>query len=284
MKRNPLPFVGSKARYRAFYEQIQNLDEHITDVYDLFGGSFYCGYLVKFLHPNVRVHINTYGSNYMSRLSDWERTKSILKDLRNLMTTETRDQKLTSQEVGLIKTYIKCLGEDVDYETLSNYLCYKTNANAQTKEQLLAKPFSQFYQLVPKNLDKISQNVEHYLSVLSTCDMFCTNYFDFVFPENTEHTLFIIDPPYIGTKNYTYEEIDDKKLVEIFSILFTNRNMIYFGSNKNPLMDLLEVLSRKGFLDITLINTKRKNSHVVYYDIMVIKKERKECVYSGGPR
>ena len=144
MKRNPLPFVGSKARYRAFYEQIQNLDEHITDVYDLFGGSFYCGYLVKFLHPNVRVHINTYGSNYMSRLSDWERTKSILKDLRNLMTTETRDQKLTSQEVGLIKTYIKCLGEDIDYETLSNYLCYKTNANAQTKEQLLAKPFSQF--------------------------------------------------------------------------------------------------------------------------------------------
>ena len=116
---------------------------------------------------------------------------------------------------------------------------------------------------------------------LISCQSIADSDVNFVFPENTEHTLFIIDPPYIGTKNYTYEEIDDKKLVEIFSILFTNRNMIYFGSNKNPLMDLLEVLSRKGFLDITLINTKRKNSHVVYYDIMVIKKE---CVYSGGPR
>ena len=91
--------------------------------------------------------------------------------------------------------------------------------------------------LKPKN--NCWQNL--FPNLLSTCDMFCTNYFNFVFPENTEHTLFIIDPPYIGTKNYTYEEIDDKKLVEIFSILFTNRNMIYFGSNKNPLMDLLEV-------------------------------------------
>ena len=273
MKRNPLPFVGSKSRYKSLYEQIENLDEHITEVYDLFGGSFCCGYLVKYLHPNIHVHINTYGTNYMSRLSDWKRTKEILENLRTYITTE-HNAKLSKKEVEQIKTYIQDLPEDVDYETLSNYMCYKTNKNAQNKKQLLAKPLSQYYNVIPKDLDKISDMVEHYLSVLSTCDMFCTNYFDFTFPQDSKHILFIIDPPYMCTKNYTYEEIAEEKLIEIFSLVFTNKNLFYFGSNRSPLFDLLELLSQKGLLDISVFKTKRKNSHVIYYDFMIVKKEK----------
>ena len=273
MKRNPLPFVGSKSRYTTLFEHIKNLDPKITEVYDLFGGSFCCGYLVKYLHPNVRVHINTYDTNYMSRLCDWERTKKILEELRKFITTEDK-KKLSRKEIDQIREYIQNLPEDVDFETLSNYLCYKTNKQAQTKAQLLAKPLSQFYNVMPKKLDKIGELIEHYKSVLSTCEMFCTNYFDFTFPEDSKHILFIIDPPYMCTKNYTYEEISEKKLIEIFAIVFTNRNLWYFGSNRCQLFDLLEILAEKGMLDAEIVKTKRKNSHVIYFDIMVVKSER----------
>ena len=269
LKRLPLPFVGNKTRYVQFYDVINNIPEDITDVYDMFGGSLYCGYYVKCTHPNMRVHINTYGSNYLWRLKQFKRTREILGELRGMIATKM-GKKMNDREVHIVREYIEGLEDDVDWETLSCYLCYKTNNQSTTKEYLLKKQDSQWYMSIPKKLDRIEKRIKEYLRVINSCELFECNYFDYKFGTDTEHNLYIIDPPYINTKNPTYEFIDYKSLLDIMTIIFTDKKHIYFGSNRNPILDLIGCLISKGLLNSKIFKTIRKNSHVRYIDIMIV--------------
>ena len=270
MKRLPIPFIGNKARYVAFREKILYMDDKITDVYDLFGGSFYCGYLVKFLHPNVRVHINSYGTNYMERLKKYGRTKEIAEHIRTFIKTPV-GKKMNEEEVKRLKEYILTLGEDEDYETLCCYVCYKQNNPAKTKQEMLNKPSHQFYMNMPLHLDWQYRNVVEYMDVLKKCEFFSCDYFDFNFEQDLFHTLYIIDPPYINTKNPTYKQIDERNLLNILCELFTNKNIIYFASDKNKYFPFIECLNEKGVIKVDITKTIRKNSNVHYTDYMVIK-------------
>lgn len=267
MKKVPLPFVGNKGRYISFQEVIQNIPDYITDVYDLFGGSFFCGYLVKALHPHINVHINKYATNYLDRLHKFNRTKPILEKLRSMITAE-KFTKLDLNEAMNVKKYLSTLSEDEDWLSICCYICYKTNNMANTKEELMAKKYSQYYNLIPNDLNIVVNAIDKYLKVLSKCDFFECDYFDFKYTQNPYTTLYILDPPYINTINNTYQSIEEKKLLSIFNEIFTNKNLIYFGSDKNEMFNELEKMNLK---DINIIKTLRKNSHVLYYDIMVVK-------------
>ena len=271
MTKVPLPFVGNKGRYVSFQKVIAEMPKNITDVYDLFGGSFFCGYLVKKTHPNINVHINKYASNYLDRLHKFSRTKTIIEHLQEIINVPN-DSKLSLQEAKDVKNYLYTLDEDEDWQTICCYICYKTNAISKTKEELLAKPYSQFYNMIPKHLNSIPEAINKYLEVLSKCDFFECDYFDFKYDQDIHNTLYIVDPPYLNTTNHTYESIDANHLLYIFSELFTNKNMIYFGSEKNDLFVLLEHLKDRKILDIDIVKTLRKNSHVMYYDIMIVRR------------
>ena len=271
MKRTPLPFVGNKGRYENFQKFVENIPEEITDVYDLFGGSFFCGYYIKALHPNINVHINKYASNYMDRLKKFHQTKSICEEMRKYLATP-HGGKLTKPEAQFIQEFLMTKPTDLDYETIYDYVCYKCNSPAQTLEEFLKKPLTIFYNTIPKHLDRISDMIEEYLRVLNTCEFFECDYFDFKYEQDPSKTLYILDPPYLNTKNHTYETIPENKLMYIFSEIFTNKNILYFGNDRNPFFILLEYLKERGFLDIDIKKSKKKNSHVVNNEIIVSKK------------
>ena len=91
-------------------------------------------------------------------------------------------------------------------------------------------------------------------------------------------TLYILDPPYLNTKNHTYENIPENKLMYIFSEIFTNKNILYFGNDRNPFFILLEYLKERGFLEIDIKKSKKKNSHVINNEIIVSKKFTRDLV------
>ena len=80
----PLSFIGNKSKYKKIF--IEVLKRNFNDQYiyvDLFGGSGYLSYVVKYIFPNAKVIYNDY-DNYLDRVKHISDTNNIIQDINKI--------------------------------------------------------------------------------------------------------------------------------------------------------------------------------------------------------
>ena len=80
----PLSFIGNKSKYKKIFIQVLKRDFNDQYIYvDLFGGSGYLSYVVKYIFPNAKVIYNDY-DNYLDRVKHISVTNNIFLVINNI--------------------------------------------------------------------------------------------------------------------------------------------------------------------------------------------------------
>ena len=234
----PLPFQGNKAKINKYLIPIINKIPNNSTVVDLFGGSLYLSYLIKYIKPTCRVICNDF-DNYRERLNHITEINHIITDLNKLidLTKYKYGDKLTNEDTKIIQQYLKDYDGYIDYQTLaSRFMFSGSNSNR------LLSNVNYYYRnnnYINEDIDDYTNNIEY-----RKCD-----WKDLYNEFKNEDVIFITDPPYLYTDkgNYknTYWKLKDS--LETINIIIQHK-FIFFSSPKSGTMELLNFMS--NYIDL----------------------------------
>ncbi|QWA38873.1 DNA adenine methylase [Chryseobacterium sp. ZHDP1] len=261
----PLPFQGQKRNFlKKFKEVLKHYHEDSIYI-DLFGGSGLLSHTIKQFYPKSKVIYNDF-DNYKERLENITKTNHLLSDIRKIVETLDKDEKLSVKYKNLILDRIAKESGFIDFITLSSSLLF--SGKYETTLEGLRK--QTFYNKVQKTIYAADGYLEGVDRVSVDYKVLIKKY------QNSKNVVFIFDPPYLSTDVKSYKDVSFWKLSEYLDILSFTKDFpfIYFTSEKSQLVELCEWLKNNNYLDpisgatITSV-TNHVNHNSSYRDIMI---------------
>lgn len=264
----PLPFMGQKRRFAKEFIKVLHTANDVNTVVDLFGGSGLLSHITKRELPECHVVYNDY-DYFSTRIANVDRTNRLLAELRPVVNTIPKNQKLPTdikqRVLDIIAEHAK--RGYVDYLTLSSSLLF--SGKWETSFAALAKQM--MYNCMRQN----DYCVDGYLDGLEVVHKDYKELFaEYV---HCPKTLFLIDPPYLSTEVGAYQCY--WRLSDYLDVLKTlqGTKYIYFTSEKSQLIELCSWLAANptlanpfsGAVKHTQSNNVNYNS--AFTDIMMVR-------------
>ena len=276
-KAPPLSFAGNKRNYRKLF--LQELTNRFDDTYtfvDMFGGSGYLSYLVKYTFPKARVIYNDY-DDYSNRLSHIPETNEIISNIRTMISGHEKREKIDNETKAKIIDYLReCEknGMFVDCITISANICFSGNfcdtIDKIAKANLYSRIKTKLYDSTGY-LDGLEIRNDDYKSLI---DEF----------KNEPKIVFIMDPPYLSSEKRVYKDNywDLPKYFSLFRVMKEQSFWFFFTNGESFVKDLLECMDdlaeneENKFLYKAKIysRTNKIGYSAKYEDIMIVKGEK----------
>lgn len=234
----PLPFIGQKRMFiktvvKLFEENIPNEGEGWTIV-DVFGGSGLLSHTAKFNLPKARVIYNDF-DGYSEKLANMGDIEALRAQLFNYLESEGTAYK---QQKLSITQKLHCLRiieefEGVKYwDILASWLLFTGN---ESKDLAEIKKRT-FYNCIRKTP---LPNCDDYLNGVEIVKMdFRTLMQQF---KQQEKVLFLLDPPYLCTKQDTYSNERYFDLVDFLELMaLMGQSYLFFSSTKSEVLRYLD--------------------------------------------
>jgi len=266
----PLPFRGQKRNFiRLYKEVLDGISSSIDTVVDMFGGSGILSRVTKDILPSCKVVYNDY-DHYCNRLDNIATTNTLINTIYKMVNGIVYYKKHIPNDLKnkILDIILKTEQSNtyVDYLTISQNICFSNhyvNCFEELKKETL-------YNMVRTN----DYSCSNYLDGL---DVVHKDYLDLYKDYNNDHTMFILDPPYMNTDNTGYcsgSEWSIKEYLDIIT-LFNDKKYIMFTSNKSNIVELCNWINTNTstrLLDGTRIyernNCVTRNAN--YQDIMIV--------------
>ena len=235
-KQAPLPFIGQKRMFlkhfeRVLMENIHNDGEGWT-IIDVFGGSGLLSHTAKRIKPKARVIYNDFDgySDRLKHISDINRLREILyQTVDGIIPKNNRISKHLKQE---IINKINDFKGFLDLNSLSSWLLF-SGQQVASLDELYGKDFwhcirQSDYPEAIGYLDGIEVIRESFHVLLPK------------FKDNPK-TLFILDPPYLCTRQESYKQATYFDLIDFLRLInLTRPPYIFFSSTKSEFIRFIE--------------------------------------------
>lgn len=268
-----MPFVGQKRQiikqFRDTINQIIPNDGQDWTIVDVFGGSGLLAHNAKYLKPKAQVIYNDFDgySQRLKHISDTNRLRHIIKQM---IGDYPRQKRLTCDMRQSIITAIHQFDGFIDYHSISTWLLFsgKQISNIDELHQ------HEFYNTV-----RISDyaNADDYLDgleiVSESFETLMTKYYA------KGKTLFVLDPPYLKTKQESYGLGEYFGMVQFLKLMQLVRPpYMFFSSTKSEVLGYMDYLKKHdakawqrvgGFTKFSFNATINKSAK--YEDNMIYK-------------
>lgn len=272
-KQAPLPFIGQKRMFLKHFEKV--LNENISGdgeewtIIDAFGGSGLLSHTAKVLKPKARVIYNDF-DNYAERLkhiSDINRLRCLIYEI---VKDQSKQKKLSNEIKEKIIDVINSFDGFIDPHILTTWLLFSGN-QVKNLDDLYKKDF---WNCVRKSDYEEANGYLEGVEVIK--ESFHTLLPKFL---NDKKALFVLDPPYLCTKQESYRQETYFDLIDFLRLInITRPPYIFFSSTKSEFIRFIEYMIEekvnnwKVFDNYNLIKIMAtSNLSVKYEDNMVFK-------------
>ncbi len=268
-----LPFIWNKKNFlKVIIETIKESKEIVPYaedfvVVDLFWGSWLLSHTVKKNFPQARVIFNDF-ENYKQRVDNIKDTEELRKNIYEKITYKYNlKDKINEIDKNKIIEIIEKHKEEwkfFDERSIVNWLSFSWIVATYTT---LLK--NNFFNKVPKTELIVNNN---YLEGVEIVSMDYRELLKKI--PNTKNTLFLFDPPYLNTNNWSYKILDSFSLKDYLKMIFylENRNFLFFTSEKSDLVEFIDFINENKIKDINYKLKDRINGvskKIKYKDIML---------------
>ncbi|UXN35520.1 hypothetical protein N8E86_04790 [Avibacterium paragallinarum] len=225
----PLPFVGQKRLFLNAFKQV--LNEHIPDdgegwtIVDAFGGSGLLSHVAKRIKPKARVIYNDFDgySDRLKHISDTNRLRAEL--LQIVGDIVPKNKRLDNNKKQEIINKIDDFKGFKDLNTIASWLLF-SGQQVSSFEELFSKTFWNGIKLADY------PSAEDYLDGLEVV----SEPFQQLLPKfgDNPKALFVLDPPYLCTKQNSYKMATYFDLVDFLQLIdLTRPPYVFFSSTKS---------------------------------------------------
>lgn len=269
----PTPFIGQKRNFLKVFRQV--ITEHISDggegwtIIDVFGGSGLLANNAKHLLPKAHVIYNDF-DNYSSRLRNIEDTNRLLILLTEVLKDSQRGKKLSDNIKAKVKNIVINFDGFVDLQTISTWLLFSGKQVSTLDELWQHTMYNTIRRTQYQGADGYFDGIE------ITCESF-----ESLMPkhQDSDKTLFILDPPYVSTKQGAYALDEYFGMVQFLKLMnLTSPPYIMFSSTRSELLSYLDYIKefevkawdKLGNYDV-ISQTSNINNKARYVDNMIYK-------------
>jgi uncharacterized protein HI_1523 len=242
-KQAPLPFIGQKRNFLKHIEQVLNDnipgDGEGWTIVDVFGGSGLLSHTTKRLKPKARVIYNDF-DGYSERLRHIDDINRLRRQIVDVIGNATQKiQKISDNTKAEIIKTIQTFDGYKDLNCLAAWLLFSGN-QVSSLENLYRKDFwSRVRQTDYPSADGYLDGVE-----------IVNQSFHQLLPQfqHSPRTLFMLDPPYICTKQNSYKLDTYFDLIDFLRLAHLTRPpYLFFSSTKSELVRFIDyVIERKS--------------------------------------
>lgn len=269
----PLPFIGQK---RQIIKTFRNTLDHIVPddgqgwtIIDVFGGSGLLAHNAKYLKPQAKVIYNDF-DNFSQRLQHIDDTNRLRHIIASILDDYPRQKRLPADIKQKIISIIHDFDGYVDCHTISTWLLFSGKQISHINE--LDK--HEFYNTIRRSDYPRADGYLHGLEIVSES-------FETLMPRyyGQDKTLFILDPPYLHTKQEAYGLGEYFGMVQFLKLMKLVRPpYLFFSSTKSEFLAYMDYLKahdpvawqRLGeFERLSFMATVNKDSK--YEDNMIFK-------------
>lgn len=234
----PLPFVGQKRQFLKHFEQV--LNDNIPGngdgwiIIDAFGGSGLLSHTAKQLKPEARVIYNDFDryADRLKHISDINRLRAIL--YQSVDGIIAKDKRLDKQIKKEIINKINDFKGFKDLNSLSSWLLF-SGTQVSTFDELFSKDFwhcirQSDYPQADGYLDGVEVIQESFHTLL---------------PKHSDNpkALFVLDPPYLCTKQESYKQATYFDLVDFLRLIHLTRPpYLFFSSTKSEFIRFIDAM------------------------------------------
>lgn len=234
---SPLPFIGQKRQIiQAFRDTLDRIvpdDGQGWTVVDVFGGSGLLAHNAKRLKPQAKVIYNDF-DNFSQRLyhiHDTNRLRGRLYEILEPLPRAKRIDELTKQKLLEI---IQNFDGFVDCHSVSTWLLFSGKQISHIDE--LSK--HEFYNTIRRSDYPTADGYLDGLEIVSES-------FETLMPKfyHQDRTLFILDPPYLRTKQEAYGLGEYFGMVQFLKLMkWVRPPYLFFSSTKSEFMSYMAYL------------------------------------------
>ncbi len=233
----PLPFIGQKRMFiksvvKLFEENIPNEGEGWT-IIDVFGGSGLLSHTAKFNLPKAKVIYNDFDdySEMLAKMGDIEALRSQLLNYLESEGVKNHQKLSTAQKMHCLRIIEEFEGFK-DWGILTSWLLFSGNESKDV-EKIKTKTFYHSVRKTPL------PNCDDYLNGVEIVKMdFRALMQQF---QHQEKVLFLLDPPYLCTKQDTYSNARYFDLVDFLELMaLMGQPYLFFSSTKSEILRYLD--------------------------------------------
>lgn len=270
---SPLPFIGQK---RQIIQTFRNTLDHIVPddgqgwtIVDVFGGSGLLAHNAKYLKPKATVIYNDF-DNFSQRLKHIDDTNRLRQIITSVLDDCPRQKRIPADIKQHIISIINDFDGYVDCHSVSTWLLFSGKQISHIDD--LAH--HEFYNTVRRSDYELADGYLDGLEIVSES-------FDTLMPRyyGQDKTLFILDPPYLRTKQEAYGLGEYFGMVQFLKLMRLVRPpYLFFSSTKSEFLAYIDYIKnydseawqRFGeFERLSFMATVNKDSK--YEDNMIFK-------------
>ncbi|OPH34954.1 Site-specific DNA methylase [Moraxella equi] len=269
----PLPFIGQKRQiiqvFRNTLDRIVPDDGQGWTIIDVFGGSGLLAHNAKYLKPKARVIYNDF-DNFSQRLYHLCDTNRLRQQLYAILEPLPRAKRIDEPTKQKLLEIIQNFDGFVDCHSVSTWLLFSGNQISHIDEL----PKHEFYNTIRRSDYPTADGYLDGLEIVS-------ENFEILMPKfyHQDKTLFILDPPYLRTKQEAYGLGEYFGMVQFLKLMkWVRPPYLFFSSTKSEFLSYLdyvkthepETWKRVGDFE-KLSFTAHVNNSSKYEDNMVFK-------------
>lgn len=270
---SPLPFIGQK---RQIIQQFRKtLDYIIADdgqgwtIVDVFGGSGLLAHNAKYLKPQAKVIYNDF-DNFSQRLQNISDTNRLRQQLYKILEPLPRSKRIDDKIKTQLLEIIHQFDGFVDCHSISTWLLFSGKQISHINEL----KDHEFYNTIRMSDYPLADGYLDGLEIVSES-------FETLMPKfyHQDKTLFLLDPPYLHTKQNAYGLGEYFGMVQFLKLMkWVRPPYLFFSSTKSEFLSYLDyvkeyeptIWQRVGdFERLSFTATINKDSK--YEDNMVFK-------------
>lgn len=273
-KQAPLPFIGQKRMFLKQFEQI--LNENIPDngegwtILDTFGGSGLLSHTDKRLKPKARIIYNDF-DGYAERLAHIDDINKLRTELYSVVGNATqKNKRMTKDCKAECIRIIQNFKGYKDLNCLASWLLF-SGQQVATLDDLFQHDFwhcirQSDYPKADGYLDGVEIVKESFHTLLPKFS-------------NDPKALFVLDPPYLCTKQESYKQATYFDLIDFLRLVNITRSpYVFFSSTKSEFIRFVNYMLEdkvdnwQAFENAKRITVNAKlNYQVAYEDNLVYK-------------
>lgn len=273
-KQAPLPFIGQKRMFLKHFETV--LNENISDngegwtILDAFGGSGLLSHTAKRLKPKARVIYNDF-DGYAERLAHIDDINQLRAELYSVVGNATsKNKRMTKDCKAECIRIIQNFKGYKDLNCLASWLLF-SGQQVATLDDLFQHNFwhcirQSDYPKADGYLDGVEIVKESFHTLLPKFS-------------NDPKALFVLDPPYLCTKQESYKQATYFDLIDFLRLVnITRPPYVFFSSTKSEFIRFVNYMLEdkvdnwQAFENAKRITVNAKlNYQVAYEDNLVYK-------------
>lgn len=233
----PLPFVGQKRNFLKAFRK--NLTDHIDSdglgwtIIDVFGGSGLLANNAKYMMPAARVIYNDF-DNYSVRLEHIDDTNRLRNLLSKILLTTPKGERLSRSDKANVLNAILEFDGYKDVQTLASWILFSGKQISTLDELSKCTMYNMVrqsdYPSAKGYLDNIEIVSESFESLM-------------IEHQKNSKALFILDPPYVSTKQGAYALDRYFGMVQFLTLMNLVRPpYLLFSSTKSEILSFMNYI------------------------------------------